>query len=459
MSELKFPYDPAISLKWAPSRGMRRFTVVWLLAGLLSEAVQPTWAQTQPVTTEESRGSTLSREFRRFLHDEAVATVHIRSYFFDRAHLKPPNFAALVAGGWVGLQSGWFYDTFQVGFVGYTTQPVWAPQNGAATSDGTTLLKRGGYGYFTLGQAYASVRWQGQTFTGFRQFIDELEVNPHDNRELPQTFEAYALRGALGAVNYFAGYVAAIKPRDYSAFINMGEAAGAPNVNAGMALGSVKYGNTDRLQLRASTYYVPDILWSSYGDAGGTIPVSDSFKIRLMGQFAVQGSNGLNLLTGKSFSTFWGGGRVDAIWGPMTLTLAYTQTGSAAAWRSPYGIWIGYTKQQVLDFNLAGERGYEIGAAYDFKWAGLPGLVFLANATYGANAIAADTGRILPERWEYDLELLFRADALALPDWLKPLQLRGRIAFVDDYLAGALTNSLTEYRVILNYEVSWKGRR
>lgn len=424
--------------------------IACLLGGWLIALCQPAFGQDGP-------GSTLGSELKRFLHDEALATLHIRSYLFDRQNAKPPNNVAQVVGGWVGLQTGWFYDTFQLGAVGYTVQPIWAPQNSQDTSSGTTLLKPGGYGYFTLGQAYASARWQGQTFTGFRQYIDELEVNPHDDRELPVTFEAYALRGTLGAVNYFAGYVAAQKPRDYSAFINMGEAAGAPNHNRGMALGSVKYGSLDKLQLRTSTYYVPDILWSSYSDAGGTIPITEDFKIALSSQFAVQGSNGLNLLTGKPFSTFWVGARATAIWGPIALWGVYTQTGSAAQWRSPYGIWIGYTKQQVLDFDRAGERAYQAGAVYDFKGAGLPGLAFLASATYGADAVNAATGQRLSQSWEYDLDLQFRAEPLPVPDWLKPLQLRARVAF-DQYLNNRVT-SLTEYRVVVNYEVSWKGPR
>ena len=44
-----------------------------------------------------------------------------------------------------------------------------------------------------------------------------------------------------------------------------------------------------------------------------------------------------------------------------------------------------------------------------------------------------------------------------MPDWLKPLNLRGRIAFVDQSLG--YTTSFTEYRVVLNYEVTWKGPR
>ena len=66
----------------------------------------------------------------------------------------------------------------------------------------------------------------------------------------------------------------------------------------------------------------------------------------------------------------------------------------------------------------------------------------------------------LAQRWEYNLDLQLRAAQMPLevPDWLKPLQLRGRIAFVDQYL-GHTATSFTEYRVILNYEVTWNGTR
>ena len=44
------------------------------------------------------------------------------------------------------------------------------------------------------------------------------------------------------------------------------------------------------------------------------------------------------------------------------------------------------------------------------------------------------------------------------PDWLKPFNLRNRVAFVDQYLNNTVT-SYTEYRVQLNYELTWKGPR
>jgi hypothetical protein len=427
----------------------RSRATVSLLAGGLVAFGQPASAQ-------------LHDELRRFLHDDASATLHIRSYFFDRVNATPPSLVTLAGGGWVGLQTGWLYDTVQLGAVGYTSQPLWAPENRWETTDGTSMLRPGGYGFFALGQAYGSVRWQGQTFTGYRQSIDELEVNPHDNRMVPQTFEAYALRGEIGTVRYFAGYVAAVKPRDYAVFINMGEAAGAPNVNAGMMLGSLKYGDPtkDALAVRGSAYIVPNILWSSYYDATGVIPIGKDLKVRLSGQLMVQGSTGGNLLTGHPFGTFIAGGEVNAIWGPFMLTGAFMQTGSAADYRTPYGIFIGYNKQQVLDFNRAGERSFQIGATYDFKGVGLPGATFLANAVYGGDAVNPTTGAPLSQQWEYNLDLQLRAAQMPMevPDWLKPLQLRGRIAFVDQYLGHRVT-SFTEYRVILNYEVTWNGTR
>ncbi len=432
----------------------------WLVLALLALSTPAAvLAQTPGLSQESPPANGLKAELQRFLYDEATAVVHLRSYLFDRQNQAPPNLAAAVAGGWIGFQTGWFYDTLQLGVVGYTSQPLWAPQGRETTSNGTSLLKPGGYGFTVLGQAYASARWQKQTVTVFRQYIDELEVNPRDDREIPQTFEAYALRGVLGPVNYFAGYVAAMKPRDYDVFINMGEAGGAPNANKGMALFSAKYGSMSDLQVRASTYYVPDILWSSYGDVGGTIKVNEDLRVQLAGQFAAQGSNGLNLLTGQPFSTFWGGFRADAFWGPMAFRLSYTQIGSAANWRAPYGIFIGYNKMQSLDFNRAGEMAVTAGASYDFKGVGLPGFVFLATATNGSNAVNPATGFGISTNWEYDLELAIKGDAISnAPDWLKPFNLRNRVAFVDQY-QGRTVSSYTEYRVQLNYELTWQGPR
>src|SRR5260370_29612812 len=111
--------------------------------------------------------------------------------------------------------------------------------------------------------------------------IDELEVNPNDDRMVPLLFEAYALRGVIGPVNYFAGYVAAIKPKELPTFINMAERAGALNVNAGMALASLKYGSIDGLKFRASVYPVPDILTSTDAHIAKILPITHAVPVRV----------------------------------------------------------------------------------------------------------------------------------------------------------------------------------
>jgi hypothetical protein len=148
--------------------------------------------------------------------------------------------------------------------------------------------------------------------------------------------------------------------------------------------------------------------------------------------------------------------KADVTWGPLTFTGAYMQIGKASDYKTPYGIFIGYDKQQVLDFTRAGETSFQAGARFDFANVGLPGLTFFANAVYGYNAVDATTGGRLSENYEYNLDLRYSAEPLPVPDWLKPLQLRGRVAFVDRYLHNTV-DSFTEYRVILNYTVSWKG--
>jgi hypothetical protein len=74
----------------------------------------------------------------------------------------------------------------------------------------------------------------------------------------------------------------------------------------------------------------------------------------------------------------------------------------------------------------------------------------------GDNAINPANGAPLSRNNEYDLDLIYQVASKSAPDWLKPLQLRARAAYVDQFLNGTLT-SLEEYRLILNYELRFKG--
>ena len=400
----------------------------------------------------------LGGDLRRFLHDDAAATLHLRSFFLDRTNPAPPNNAAWAVGGWVGYETGWFRDFLQFGAVGYTSQPLWAPQS----TDGTLLLKPQQYGYWVLGQAYGSIKLYDQVFTAYRQAIDEFEVNPQDDRMTPNLFEAYALRGTLGPVTYFAGYVARMKLRGESDFDDMAQVASnqygrAGSVPAaGMWLASLRYNPIESLALRASGYHVPDILTSSYGDITWSAPMPRDFKLVLSSNVMVQGSTGASHLTGQPFSTWSAGARAILGWGDATVWAAYMQTGSAAPYRTPYGQWIGYGKQMTKDFNRADERAFQIGATYDFAGLGLGGLTFHGSATMGSGAIDPETRANLVDNTEFDIDVEYKFTTQHWPDWLKPLSLRGRGAWIDENLNGR-RSAETEYRLILNYELTFKG--
>jgi hypothetical protein len=396
-------------------------------------------------------------ELRRFLYDDSVATLHVRSYYLDHTNPSPPNYVAWAGGGWIGYQTGWLNEVLQLGVVGYTTQPLWAP----GSTDGTLLLKPGQYGFWTLGQAHASLKVYDQVFTAYRQEVDEFEVNPQDDRMIPNLFEAYALRGTVGPFAYVAGYVTRMKLRGESEFDNMAQTAvnqygrGNSVASQGLWLGVLRYTPTERLALRASTYHVPDILSSGYGDVIWSAPMPSHLKLELSSNLMVQGSSS-DTLIGKPFSTWSAGAKALLGWHDATVWAAYMQTGSASPYRTPYGQWIGYGKQITKDFNRADERAFQIGATYDFEGLGFPGLTFLGSGTFGSGAIDPDSRAYLTQNTEFDLDLEYRFSAPSWPDWLKPLALRGRAGLVQENTNGRPSSS-NEYRLILNYEVSFTG--
>ena len=164
--------------------------------------------------TTSARAQDSEGPLKSFLFDDATLTVHARSYYLDRTNPAPPNNVGWAAGGWVGYETGWLFDAVRFGVVGYTSLPVSA----SSSTDGTLLFQPGPTGYAVLGQAYGKLRLWGQEFTGFRQLINQPEVNAQDNRMTPNTFEAYTLGGTLGDFSYFVGYVDKEKTRNEVVF-------------------------------------------------------------------------------------------------------------------------------------------------------------------------------------------------------------------------------------------------
>ena len=220
------------------------------------------------------------------------------------------------------------------------------------------------------------------------------------------------------------------------------------------------YAPTDEFKVRLSSYLVPDILASGYGDVSAYLSLSDSVDLRLGAQMMIQGGTGENRLTVRPFSTWAGGLDLDLIVGDLTLTASYTRTGSAAAYRSPYGTWAGYTSMIVRDFNRANEGAFLIGATFDLAFLKAPGFAFSTNAVFGNGAINANTGATLSRNNEYDftLDYLFANSAISWPDWMRPLWIRARAALVDQFESNGGFTTVRDYRVILNYEWKFGGK-
>ena len=380
---------------------------------------------------------------------DSKVDLQLRTYFYDKLNPAPKNpNQAWALGGWLGYQSGWLGDVFSFGLTGYTSQPLWAP----ADAPGSNLLTATQGGYSVLGLAYGSLRLFDQTLTGGRFEVNQPEVNLFDNRMTPQTFQGGALTGKLAGVDYFAGYLSDVKQRNATTFINMAQAAGAPSdVSSGMWLVGFKGEPTKDLVLRLSSYHVPDVLNSTYADAAWTTPVADGMKLRLGAQTIYQNSTGSNSL--GTFSVGYGGVKADLTSGGLTGTLGYNQTGRNANLRSPYSSWAGYTVMLIQDFNSAGQKAFLIGAAYDFKSVGAPGLTLAGHIATGFDAINPSTGAPVANSTEYDIDLNYRFTDKSWPTWAQPLWLRIRAGVLVPSGGGATTEN---YRIILNYPFDLK---
>jgi hypothetical protein len=410
-----------------------------LAAACVASALAANGTSALAVTSEDA-----SRAFGK----ESEITVHLRSYYLERDRPSPSSdLGAWALGGWLGYQSGWFADFLRVGAVGYTSQPLWAPDD----KDGTLLLKPGQEGYTVLGQAYVALRMQQNVFTAFRQLVEQPEVNPRDIRMTPNTFNGYTLGGKVGEFVYYGGYLDKLKTINSDEFRDMATVAGVTTVGSqAMWLGGIAYKPAESLALRLSIYDVSDVLGSTYMDAVWNTKVGQDTGLKLSGQYMLQSSNG-SALTGASFDTHAWGLRADLTRGPLTLTTFYNQTGRGQNYQTPYGGWAGYAYMIVTDFNRAGETAWAIGGSYDFKES-VPGLSLNAYAVYGSDAIVAATGAPSTDKTEYDLTLDYRFGAERWPDWLKPLWLRFRYANVDESTVG----TTHDVRVIANWEWVFK---
>ena len=344
-------------------------------------------------------------------------------------------------GGFAGLRSPWFGDLFQFGVVGYTSQKLYGP----AGEGGTLLLQADQSSITVLGEAFGAVRVAGQTLTGYRQLIDRPFINPQDTREIPNTFEAYTLTGASGALSYTGGYMTKMKTRASESFVWASNAAGGKGPHEGVIYAGATYAFAGTGYLKVDEVYSTDVFNTFYIEGRYPIALDDKTRLTLGAQYYPQKSVGDDQI--GSFST-WGYGLKAALtYGPVTGQVYYGQTGKGFTTQSPYGDNPSYFNMQQIVFNTAGEKAWAIRGTVDFASLGAPGLTAYVFYASGKDRINSSNGAPLPNHQETDL----RADyAFAKGTLFEGLVATFRYSWL--HQDGA-AQTQTDLRAILNYGV------
>ena len=285
------------------------------------------------------------------------------------------------------------------------------------------LLKPGQEGYAVLGEAYAALRYQDNLLVkGYRQLVDQPYINPIDNRMTPNTFEGITAGGKVGVVEYLAGYLWKIKPRNEDDFIFMSQQAGAAGSDDGVILGRVRVTHLAGLRIDAAEQYGINTFNTVYLEGDYLLPLDENWKLRLGAQFTDQRAVGDKLVANaakRNWSTQQGGVRVKALYRELTLTSAFSITGSGNSIQSPWGYSPNYALMMDRDFNRANEKAVVFGAAYDFSKLIAQGLSATFNVAAGWDAIDPKTRASAPDQREYNLTVDAR------PPWLRPAFLQG----------------------------------
>jgi len=369
--------------------------------------------------------------------------IRLRTFYKKTETLTNTEQQAWALGGFAGLRSPWFGNFFQFGVVGYTSQKLYGP----AGEGGTLILQSNQSSITVLGEAFGALRVAGQTLTGYRQLIDRPFINAQDTRELPNTFEAYTLTGASGALSYTGGYMTKMKTRASESFVWASQVAGGKGPHEGVIYAGATYAIAGTGYIKVDEVYSTDVFNTFYVEGRYPIALDDKTKLTLGAQYYPQKSVGADQI--GVYST-WGYGLNAALgYGPVVGQLYYTQTGTGFTTQSPYGDHPSYLNLQQIVFNTAGEKAWAVRGTVDFATVGAPGLTATAIYASGKDRINATTHAALPNHNETDL----RADyAFAKGTALEGLVATFRYSWL--HQTGAIQTQ-TDLRAIVNYLVKF----
>ena len=370
--------------------------------------------------------------------------LHVRSFYLESDNEDAPDNLAWALGGWLGYQSGYWRERLRLGVTGYTTQPLYAPED----KPGTKLLHPVQEGFTVIGQAYVDLKLAEQAeLRLYRQTIDLPYVNEQDSRMVPVTFEAYTLRNRkTDRVHYTLGHVTKMKPRDDSGFQSMSEVAGAEDTDYGLTLASLDLSPTPSTSLGLVNHYAWDVMNIFYTEATLALTRGPGVGVKFSGQYTNQRSVGEALI--GTFATRQYGLKGALSWGGIGASVGYTSVGIDSGIQSPYGSYPGYASIMIKDFDRAGENAWVFGLSADLSGVGakgLSGFVSFANGDTPNSGSAAS-----PDQDEFDITLDYRPKQ----GLLKGLWLRARAGWLDQSGAGAQDQA--EYQFVMNYEVPLK---
>lgn len=373
---------------------------------------------------------------------------HFRTYYFNREKPDDTENEALAFGGWLALRSGWLLDTLSIGGTLYGSAPLHAPDD----RDGTLLLKAGQEGYYVPGEAWAALRYQDYVLLrGYRQLVDLGYVNPQDNRMTPNTFEGVTLGGKVSRVEYMTGYLWEIKRRNADDFVATSVAAGVKKQHDGVWLAGVRLTPRPGLRIDVNDAWGDDMFNTLYGEVDYLHPLNDDWKLRVSAQFTDQRAvNNARVQTAREryWATQVGGVRTQVIYRELTVSGAFSITGSGNTIQSPWGSYPGYLSLIDQDFNRANEKAVLGGLAYDFSKVLAQGLSAYTNVAHGFHAIDPRTRNEAANQTEYDVTVDYRPPWLQ-PAFLKGLWFRARAAVLDQERA---RTTGYQFRLILNWE-------
>lgn len=393
---------------------------------------------------EEARSPVLSRLSSRlqslppFIADTRL-DARFRTFYLRNDRTSGSLGEAFTTGGSISYRSGWLADLFAIEVEGFTSQPLYAPQD----RGGTGLLQPVQDGYTALGIANARIRHRGIQLTGFRQYLDLPYVNRSDSRMTPNTFESLTLAKPEGTFRFSTGYTWKIKRRTSSDFESLTEAVGLEQ-DRGLAHFGAVWDPTDGLHVGTLAGVIPDVLASVYSELGFVRRIRGDLESRLDTQFTYVDDVGDDLL-GRLVGTAWNlGVRSSSSWRGAVFRLGLSVTGSDNAVLSLYGSSPSYADLMQRTFNRADEKVLLVSLSYDFAHIGAHGLTLIANYAAAFDGKFADSRG---DAQELDLTLDYRlASGLLDGFWLR---IRG--SWLRDEL---VDRDATEVRAILRYELS-----